>query len=378
VGSEQPATTPERDRIEDTVDAVIDDAIHDRVEGASAEGLDRGVDVDRATGGLPPGQSPTARFPVVGEARSPPEALDLDAWRLTLDGLVARPRRLTYGDVLALGSRRVRLDVHCVTGWTRFSTTFTGVRLADVLALAGGAVAGARFARFEAYSARGHDTSLPLPFALDECWLVHGVDGAPLAPEHGWPLRVVTPSRYFYKSVKWVRRVELLAEDRLGYWERESAYHNVGDPWPGDQRFTSGSLRPRQAAAFRGAASYDKYRGRVLIGLDLRGWRPAAADLRGLQLKGCDLRHASLAGADLRAANLSLSDLREADLRGADLRDADVEGADLREALLSGADLRGAACSATMVVVAVVDGVRWSGATGLLEADERWLQSHAM
>ena len=188
---------------------------------------------------------------------------------------------------------------------------------------------------------------------------------------------MVTPSRYFYKSLKWVRRIELLVADRLGYWERESAYHNGADPWPGDQRFTSGSLRPAQARAFRQASTFDRYRGRVLIGLDLQGWDPASRDLRRLQLKGCDLRRAQLRGADLRDANLSLSDLRAADLRGADLRGADVEGADLRDADLRGVDLRGAACSATRLVGARVDGLRWAGASGLLEDQEAWLARHA-
>jgi DMSO/TMAO reductase YedYZ molybdopterin-dependent catalytic subunit len=334
--------------------------------------------VDVATGRLPPGQSATTRFPVVGESTPPAEALDLEAWRLELAGLVIRPGRLRYGEVRALPPAEVRLDVHCVTGWTRLGTVFRGVALADVLALAAGGVRPeARFVRFEAYSARRHDTSLPLAVALADCWLVHAAEGVPLAPRHGWPLRVVTTSRYFYKSLKWVRKIEVLAEDRLGYWERESAYHNVGDPWPGDQRFVSGSMRPAQVASFRTAPSFDKYRGRVLIGLDLRDWQPASGDLRRLALKGCDLRAASLAGADLREANLSLSDLRGADLAGADLRGADIEGADLRDALLVGADLRGAACSATKLVGAVVDRVRWAGAHGLLEADEQWLAAHA-
>ena len=81
-----------------------------------------------------------------------------------------------------------------------------------------------------------------------------------VAAEHGWPLRSVTPGRYFYKSLKWLVRVELLARDRLGFWERESAYHNVGDPWPGDQRFSSGSLDPGELARFRGAVDFGPWR----------------------------------------------------------------------------------------------------------------------
>jgi DMSO/TMAO reductase YedYZ molybdopterin-dependent catalytic subunit len=347
--------------------------------------------VDLTTGRLPPGQSATRRFPVVGETAPGPDAAaatDLGRWRLRVEGLVARPRSFRYDEVLALPQRDLRVDVHCVTGWTRFATSFTGVPLVEVVDLAGGPLPGARFVRFEASSARRHDTSLPID-TLAECWLVHTADGRPLDVAHGWPLRVVTPSRYFYKSLKWVRLVELRAEDRLGYWERESAYHNNADPWAGDQRFTSGSLRPAQLAALRRSTDLGRWRGRALIGLDLRDWAPATASLAGLQLKGCDLRGARLAAADLRGANLSLSDLRGADLRGADLRGADVEGADFTGGDLRGADLTGAACSATRFVApsdaaggqacegALVAGLRWVGVTGLLEEQEAYLRERA-
>jgi hypothetical protein len=335
------------------------------------------VVIDLATARLPPGQSVTRRFPVVGEAAPLEEALDLASWRLRVAGQVAHEVELTYDDVCALEQHEVTVDVHCVTGWTRFATSLTGVPLDAVIDLAGRATSDARFVRFEAYSSRAHDTSLPLGPALAECWLVHTAEGRPLEVAHGWPLRLLAPTRYFSKSLKWVRLIELLAEDRLGYWERESSYHNDADPWPGDQRFATGSLRPEKVAALRGARDLDKYRGRVLIGLDLSGWRPHSTDLHELQLKGCDLRSAVLTGADLRRANLSLSDLRGADLRGADLRDADIEGADLTGADLRSADLRGAACSATKVVGARVQGVRWAGARGLLEDEEAWLLAHA-
>jgi DMSO/TMAO reductase YedYZ molybdopterin-dependent catalytic subunit len=336
------------------------------------------VAIDLSTGRLPPGQTPTRRFPVVGESAPREAALDLSAWRLQVSGLVPNQLSLTYDNVRALGHDDVTVDLHCVTGWTRFASAFTGLPLRAVVDLAGGPAPEARFVRFEAYSSRNHDTTLPLELALAECWLVHAVDGEPLDVAHGWPLRLLAPSRYFSKSVKWLHTIELLAEDRPGYWERQSSYHNNADPWPGDQRFSSGSLRPEQADTFRRATGFDKYRGRVLIGLDLSGWRPRSADLRGLQLKGCDLRRAGLAGRDLRQANLSLSDLRGADLRGVNLSGADIEGADFTGADLRGADLRGAACSATKVVGARVEGVRWAGALGLLEDQEAWLMTRAV
>lgn len=331
---------------------------------------------------LPPGQTRTEKFPVVGERAG---TVDPKVWRLEVEGLVRRPLSLSLTDLQQMPMRQRVVDIHCVTGWSRLGMELSGWPLSNLLALAE-PTQRAQFVRFEAYSERLHDTSLPLAAALADTWLVHRIDGLPLAPEHGFPLRTVTPSRYFYKSLKWLHRVELLAEDRLGFWERESSYHNVGDPWPGDQRFTSGSLRPAQLQRFRAAEQFAPYRRKVLLGADLRGWRPLDLDLHQLSLKHCDLRGAQLAGADLRQANLSLSDLRGADLRGADLREADLEGADFRGADLRRADLSQTLLSATRFIgadgaeggepAARVSGLRWSGARGLLEDQLRFLERH--
>lgn len=334
---------------------------------------------------LPPGQAWTRKFPVVGEREPSPEALDLDGWRLELGGLVERPVTLSWPQYRELPIHERISDLHCVTGWSRAATRLEGVPLAVLLERAG-PLPPARFVRFEAYSARSHDTSLPLDLARADTWLVHAADGAPLPVEHGFPLRTVTPGRYFYKSLKWVRRIELLASDRPGYWERESSYHNTGDPWPGDQRFTSGSLEPGVVERLRAATSFAPWRGprKVLLGVDLSGWRPLARDLSALQLKRCDLRAADLAGCDLRGANLSLSDLRGASLAGADLSGADLEGADFSGADLTGANLTGCALTATRFVTAVpgapplearVAGLRWTDATGLLEDQEDFLRA---
>jgi uncharacterized protein YjbI with pentapeptide repeats len=192
-------------------------------------------------------------------------------------------------------------------------------------------------------------------------------------------VRVVTPSRYFYKSVKWVRRVVVLAEDRLGWWEEGSYYHNHADPWAGDERFTSGSIRPEHLDRFMGASAYDKYRGRVMMGLDLRGWAPASLDLRRMYLKNCDLRGLSLANADLRESNLSLSDLRGADLRGSDLSGSDLEGVNFAGADLTNALLRDTALSATRFVDdtggALLDGAMFEGSYGLVEEQEEFVRS---
>jgi DMSO/TMAO reductase YedYZ molybdopterin-dependent catalytic subunit len=320
---------------------------------------------------LPPGQIETKRFPIVGERAPSPE---IDDWSLKIGGLVRHPRTLELGDYMALDHREITFDIHCVTSWTRFDSMFTGLRLVDLI----DPRPEARFVSFEAFSSREHHTSLPLDYALAHSWVVHEFDGGPLPPEHGGPVRVVTPGKYFYKSIKWLKSIELLADDRLGWWEINSAYHNNADPFAGDHRFTTGSLRPEQLKRFKKSANLDKYRGRVLIGLDLRDWSPNTNDLRRLFLKDCDLSDISLPGVDLRGCNLSLSNLRGADLAGADLSGSDLEGADFSNADLIGANVSGTALSATRFEGAAVAGAKFDGAWGLVEDQAFYLESQGV
>lgn len=329
------------------------------------------------TSRLPPGQIETRRFPVVGERSPSTDLSDPQTWSLTIEGLVEIPTVLGLDEFMSLDHRDLTFDIHCVTSWTRFDSTFTGIRLSELLELAR-PLPHARFVSFTAYSDRGHHTSLPLETARGSSWLVHAFGGEPLDVAHGGPVRVVTPGKYFYKSVKWVRSVVLTAEDRLGWWETNSSYHNNADPWAGDQRFTTGSLRPAQLRRFLESPNYDKYRARVMLGLDLRGWQPASKDLRRLYLKNCDMRGIDLAGADMREANLSLSDLSGASLRGADLSGSDLEGADFTAADLTGADLSGTALSATRFDRARVGQARFDGSWGVVEDQQRYLDSQGI
>ena len=307
----------------------------------------------------------------MGERAPSPE---IDDWSLKIGGLVRHPRTLELGDYMALDHREITFDIHCVTSWTRFDSMFTGLRLVDLI----DPRPEARFVSFEAFSSREHHTSLPLDYALAHSWVVHEFDGGPLPPEHGGPVRVVTPGKYFYKSIKWLKSIELLADDRLGWWEINSAYHNNADPFAGDHRFTTGSLRSEQLKRFKKSANLDKYRGRVLIGLDLRDWSPNTNDLRRLFLKDCDLSDISLPGVDLRGCNLSLSNLRGADLAGADLSGSDLEGADFSNADLIGANVSGTALSATRFEGAAVAGAKFDGAWGLVEDQAFYLESQGV
>lgn len=320
---------------------------------------------------LPPGQIETKRFPVVGERTPAPE---IESWHLAIGGLVVNELHLDMAGYLALDHRSVTFDIHCVTSWTRFDSTFIGVPLSEIVV----PLPEARFLSFSAYSARDHHTSLPVDYAMENSWVVHEFEGEPLSEVHGGPVRLVTPGKYFYKSVKWLKSVEALAEDRLGWWETNSSYHNNADPFAGDQRFTTGSLRPEQVTRFKEAANLDKYRGRVMIGLDLRDWAPVTTDLGRLYLKNCDLTGVDLSGRDMRASNLSLSDLTGANLSGTDLSGSDLEGANFTDADLSDADLSATALSATRLDGADVGGARFDAAIGLLEGQVGYLRSHGV
>lgn len=284
---------------------------------------------------VPPRQQVTQKFPIVGEREPLPAALHLESWRLLVTGAVAQPQTWTYAAFTGLPQVEVQHDVHCVTRWSRLGCRWRGVAFRTLAALVQPTPA-ARFVQFVAYSPRQHDSSLPLTVCLtEEVLLAWALDGAPLSIAHGYPLRVVAPSRYLYKSVKWVHAIRFLSEDVLGYWERVGGYHNNADFWQ-EERYVSGNLSPAQLERLRRTADVRPYQGQVLLSLDLEQVDFHGADLSGVQFKHCRLVASNLRGANLRGANLTNSDLQQADLRGADLTDADLEGA-----LLLGADLRG-------------------------------------
>jgi hypothetical protein len=166
---------------------------------------------------------------------------------------------------------------------------------------------------------------------------------------HGGPVRMVVPERYFYKSLKWLKRIELLEEDRLGYWEREAGYHNTADPWR-QQRYMAPQLDRLEVQKLLKARDFS--------GRDLRSLRAAGLDLAGLNARGAllrdaDFRHAHLQRACFDGANLSNAHFADADLRGATFVAADVEGADFSGADLRGVDFSGAAFTGATFITGV-------------------------
>ncbi|HEU4977084.1 MAG TPA: sulfite oxidase-like oxidoreductase [Baekduia sp.] len=175
---------------------------------------------------LPPGQSPTKKWPVLTVGPEPEVAPD--RWSLAFYGEVEQPYALRWDELLALPQVDQVSDLHCVTRWSRFDQRLTGVRVRDLLARAR-PKPGATHALVHAYG--GYSTNLPLDALMDDDVLIaHRAGDAPLPREHGGPARLLVPSRYLWKSAKWVQSFELLDHDEPGFWER-NGYHNDGDPW---------------------------------------------------------------------------------------------------------------------------------------------------
>lgn len=286
---------------------------------------------------LPPGQQLASRgkWPKVGEPT--PTNLPED-WTVTVAGLCRRPQTFSLDDLRRMPKVERAVDIHCVTRWTKLGMRFGGVLLSDLLTIVEPDPA-ARFVSFTAHSARRHDTSLPLADALDlETLVVWEVDGEPMPVEHGGPVRVIVPRRYFYKSLKWLREIDLTATDRLGFWEREAGYHNTADPQL-EQRYMAPALsRLEVRAALKGR----NFAGRELRSIDCRGHDLARLNARGAVLRDADFGGCPLTGADFAGANLSNARFQQADLLGASFASADVEGADFAGADLREADFRGA------------------------------------
>jgi DMSO/TMAO reductase YedYZ molybdopterin-dependent catalytic subunit len=182
---------------------------------------------------LPPGQYLTEKWPVLHAGGVPRYAEDLATWDFRVFGAVESELVLSFGELQALPQTEVRTDIHCVTRWSRFDADFRGVHWRELAGL----VQARPEARFVvAHAEQGFTSNVPLSALEDENALIAWeADGEPLTPDHGWPLRLVVPSRYFWKSAKWLRALELRTTDRPGFWERYG-YHNDADYWQ-EQRY---------------------------------------------------------------------------------------------------------------------------------------------
>jgi DMSO/TMAO reductase YedYZ molybdopterin-dependent catalytic subunit len=188
--------------------------------------------VPRAKDRLPPGQHLVRDWPVLDLGIVP--SVTPERFRLDVDGLVTNRISLDWQDFQAFPQSMLRSDIHCVTTWSRYDNDWTGVPTRALLARADPAP---NAAHVVLHSHDGYTTNLPLAdLASEAAILATHWQGEPLSREHGGPLRAVVPHLYFWKSAKWLKRIEIVGADRPGYWE-QNGYHMYGDPWS-EQRYS--------------------------------------------------------------------------------------------------------------------------------------------
>jgi DMSO/TMAO reductase YedYZ molybdopterin-dependent catalytic subunit len=180
-----------------------------------------GIDPER----LPPGQSPTVKWPVLSVGETPD--VSAEQWLLSIDGAVDAPFELDFGELTSAQATWTG-DIHCVTRWSKFGMSWRGVNVRELIERARPRPVASHLM---AHSYGGYTTNMPLSDVLDHPALVaYEADGEALEPEHGGPARLLVPHLYLWKSAKWIRRLEILEHDELGFWER-NGYHHRGDPW---------------------------------------------------------------------------------------------------------------------------------------------------
>lgn len=181
---------------------------------------------------VPPGQYITEKWPVLHYGSVP--TTDLRMWDFKVWGEVENPFEFSWAEFREMPRKTLHTDVHCVTRWSRLDMDFEGVPIQHILERAR-LKPTARYVL--AHAEQGYTANVPLEVLDDDdVILADMADGAPLTPEHGYPLRLVIPKRYFWKSAKWIRGLQFLPTDRPGFWERYG-YHNDADPWL-EQRYS--------------------------------------------------------------------------------------------------------------------------------------------
>jgi len=175
---------------------------------------------------LPPGQHLVKDWPVLDLGLQPD--LPLNTWRLDVDGLVDHPASWDWAAFQSQPQAHLVTDIHCVTTWSRYDNGWDGLLTRDLMAMVEPRM-DARFVALHSYD--GYTTNVPIAdFAAEDAILAHSWQGQPLSTAHGGPLRLVIPHLYFWKSAKWLKRIEFIPADRLGFWEVRG-YHERGDPW---------------------------------------------------------------------------------------------------------------------------------------------------
>ena len=187
----------------------------------------KNVPADTQDKRVPPGQFVTNRFPVLHYGNTPYYAT-LDHWNLRVFGRVTQELNFSWADILALPSQTQTIDIHCVTRWSKLDTTWTGIAWREFVKLIDIQPA---VTHVMAHCEGNFTTNIALDVLDDDdTMLAYLYDGEPLESDHGYPLRMLVPKKYFWKSAKWLRSLEFMVGDKAGFWET-AGYHMEGDPW---------------------------------------------------------------------------------------------------------------------------------------------------
>lgn len=185
---------------------------------------------------LPPGQFLTETFPILHEGDVPD--VSTETWQLKIFGEVEQEQIFSFADLQALPKVQITSDIHCVTRWSKFDTLWEGVRFRDLLDVLH-VKPEAKYVMV--HGGNDYETNVPLADLLsDNVLLAYHYDQKPLTPKHGYPVRLVVPHLYFWKSAKWITGLEFMKEDRPGFWE-QNGFHNEADPFA-EQRFSGEAL----------------------------------------------------------------------------------------------------------------------------------------
>jgi len=185
----------------------------------------------KAEGRLPPGQSLTHKFPVLTYGPNP--KFDPKTWNFRIFGDIENEMTWTWEEFQQLPTVTITVDIHCVTRWSKFDTTWEGVQFKHIAELAG---MKDTVKHIIAHCDYGYTTNVPLEDMMhDDVLLTYNYDGQPLTPDHGAPVRTLVPQLYFWKSAKFLRALEFSPVDKPGFWEN-AGYHNYGDPFK-EQRY---------------------------------------------------------------------------------------------------------------------------------------------
>ena len=179
---------------------------------------------------VPAGQYVTQKFPVLSYGPTP--KIDLKTWTLRVFGLVERPLELSWAQFIGQGWTTINSDFHCVTQWSALDQTWEGIPFSEVV---GPAMPKPEAKFVMAHCFGGYTTNIPLDVCMEEGFFAHKQNGQEMGKDHGWPLRLLIPSRYAWKSAKWVNGIELMPHEAPGFWEQRG-YNNNADPWK-EERF---------------------------------------------------------------------------------------------------------------------------------------------